>query len=111
MEVSDVNRIKLGITHKLVRAFLDIIILKTLQNGKSSGYGIIKKVYEKFDVLLSASAVYSVLNSLNDKQFVSIVHDGCRKTFSLTKDGCVYADAVVEEYEKLTSQIISLANS
>ncbi|MFQ6134329.1 MAG: PadR family transcriptional regulator [Nitrososphaerales archaeon] len=107
MEISDMGYIENMINRRCVKAFLDVIILDTLRNGGSSGYDIVNKVYEKFDVLLSASAVYSVLDSLKKKHLVYVEHDGRRKIFSFTRKGHLYADTVIEEYEKFTSQLVS----
>lgn len=107
MEISDIGQIEDMIIRRCVKSFLDVIILDTLRNGGSSGYDILNKVYEKFDVLLSASAIYSVLDSLKDKRLVNAEHDGRRKIFSLTREGYLYADTVIEEYSKFTSQLLA----
>ena len=47
-----------------VKSFMDILILAELENRPMSGYDAIALIHNKFDVLVSAGTVYSLLYSL-----------------------------------------------
>jgi len=106
LKLSNIVSIGNSINRRCVKAFLDVIILLQLRNGGSSGYYILNKVRDDFNVLLSASTVYSVLESLKNDKYLCMECDGRRNIFRLTNMGYIYADSLIEEYEKFTSNLL-----
>jgi DNA-binding PadR family transcriptional regulator len=49
---------------KLIKSFMDTIIMAELQNGPISGYDVISYIHNKFGFLVSSARVYSLLYSL-----------------------------------------------
>ena len=49
---------------RLIKSFLDVLILSEMRNGPTSGYDIITFIHNKFDLLVSSGTVYSFLYSL-----------------------------------------------
>jgi DNA-binding PadR family transcriptional regulator len=49
---------------RIVKSFMDILILSELQNGPMSGYDAITFIHNKFGILVSSGTVYSLSYSL-----------------------------------------------
>ena len=49
---------------RIIKSFMDIIILAELRNGSMSGYDVISFIHNKFNLLVSSGTVYSMLYSL-----------------------------------------------
>ncbi|TFH22837.1 PadR family transcriptional regulator [Candidatus Bathyarchaeota archaeon] len=49
---------------RVIKTFMDTIILAELQNGSISGYDVISFIHNKFGFLASSGTVYSLLYSL-----------------------------------------------
>lgn len=49
---------------RIIKNFMDIIILAELRNGAISGYDVISFIHNKFHLLVSSGTVYSLLYSL-----------------------------------------------
>ncbi|MFQ6086725.1 MAG: PadR family transcriptional regulator [Candidatus Bathyarchaeia archaeon] len=52
------------VQERIVRSFLDVLILAQLRKEPKSAYDIIAFIHEKFHILMSAGAVYSTMYSL-----------------------------------------------
>jgi len=55
---------------RIVRSFLDVIILKLLQKGPKWGYELIAEIHDKYGVSLSAGTTYPLLYSLEERGLV-----------------------------------------
>ena len=49
---------------RIIKNFMDIIVLAELRNGPISGYDAISFIHNKFHLLVSSGTVYSLLYSL-----------------------------------------------
>ena len=49
---------------RIIKSFMDIIVLSELRNGPMSGYDVISYIHNKFRILVSSGTVYSLLYSL-----------------------------------------------
>ena len=49
---------------RVIKSFMDTIIMAELQNGPISGYDVISFIHNKFGFLASSGTVYSLLYSL-----------------------------------------------
>jgi DNA-binding PadR family transcriptional regulator len=72
---------------RIIKNFLDIIILSELRNGSLSGYDIIGYVHSKFQLLLSSGTIYSLLYSLERNRLVEGVWKERKRTYQLTQKG------------------------
>jgi len=87
-------RISRGYTHieatfnaKLVKSFLDVIVLTMLLQGPIHGYKLIADIHTLFGVLLSPGSLYPFLYSLEKEQLVNTQQEGKRKQYVLTSEG------------------------
>jgi len=75
------------INEKLVRSFLDLIVM-TILNGKPAyGYEIISVVHKEFGVLLSPGTLYPLLHSLEEKVLIESSQNGGRIVYKTSSKG------------------------
>ena len=75
-------------TRRIVKDFLDIIILKHLKNGRLlSGYDVIRLLHRKFHILTSPGTVYSILYSLERQNLIEGMMEQGKRLYRLTGEG------------------------
>ena len=72
---------------RLIKAFLDIIILAHLNGSPMSGYDIVNVINKKFGILLSPGSIYSMLYALERKNLIAGTLSEKRRTYTLTDEG------------------------
>jgi len=86
-----------GIVQRIIKNLLDIQILMLIQTQPMWGYKIKKQVEAKFGVKLRHGALYPLLNSLEQKGFLTSQEQKqggrTRKVYNITKKGKQYIKA------------------
>ena len=72
---------------RIVRNFLDVLVLAELRKGPLCGYDVITFVNDRFRLLVSSGTVYSVLYSLERKGMIAGVQMQRRRVYKLTDKG------------------------
>jgi DNA-binding PadR family transcriptional regulator len=72
---------------RVIKSFLDILILSQLKKTSMSGYDLIAFIHKKFDLLVSSGTVYSTLYSLERAGLIKGTFDERRRIYKLTKKG------------------------
>ena len=85
VEKSEVQIKKMN--ERIIKNFLDIIIMSELRNGPLSGYDIISYIHNKFQLLVSSGTIYSLLYSLERDDLIEGVWDERKRTYQLTEKG------------------------
>lgn len=76
------------VCERLLRDFMDFIILKELTNNpRISGYDVILLLHKKFHVLLSPGSVYSVLYALERKGWIQGETTSEKRIYKLSDQG------------------------
>ena len=57
------GRILKKMHERIIKNFMDIIIMAELRDGLLSGYDVISYIHNKFNLLVSSGTVYSLLSS------------------------------------------------
>jgi len=81
---------------RIIKNFLDIIIMSELRNGALSGYDIISYVHNKFQLLVSSGTIYSLLYSLERNGLIEGVWDERKRTYKLTDKGTHNIDTLLK---------------
>jgi len=55
---------------RIIKSFMDVLILAELRNDSLSGYDVIAFIHNKFRLLVSSGTVYSLLNSLEQNGLI-----------------------------------------
>ena len=82
------NKILKKLYERIIRHFLDIIILSELKKKEPlSGYDIIGIVHNKFDILVSSGTVYALLYSLERKGLINGEWARKKRLYTLSDKG------------------------
>jgi len=100
------NNFKKEIVQRITKNLLDIQILRLVQTQPLWGYKIKKHVEAKFDVKLRHGALYPLLNTLEQKGFLTSKKQQkggrTRRVYAITKNGEEY----VETYDDILKEQI-----
>ncbi len=72
---------------RVIKSFMDTIIMAELQNGPISGYDVISYIHNKFGFLVSSGTVYSLLYSLERNGLVEGLWIERKRVYKLTEKG------------------------
>jgi DNA-binding PadR family transcriptional regulator len=75
------------IHERIIKNFMDIIIMTELRNGSLSGYDFISYIHNKFNLLVSSGTVYSLLYSLERNGLIEGVWEERKRVYRLTQKG------------------------
>jgi DNA-binding PadR family transcriptional regulator len=89
------------IENRIVKGFLDLIVLIALKNQSGlTGYDLMMHVHRQFGTLISSGTIYSVLYSLERKDMIKGTSDGRRTSYLLTQEGDQYLKAFKESKDE-----------
>jgi DNA-binding PadR family transcriptional regulator len=90
------------IHRRIVKDFLDIIILARLRNAELlSGYEIMGLIHQKLGFLISSGTVYSLLYSMERKGLIKGELTNGKRIYVLTDQGKGVIDAILGSKEEL----------
>ncbi|MBN1244163.1 PadR family transcriptional regulator [Candidatus Bathyarchaeota archaeon] len=69
---------------RVFRAFLDLIILRALEERPMTGYKLIRLFNKKFRILPNSSVIYACLEAMEKKNWIKRVPVKDGKTYSLS---------------------------
>lgn len=93
---------------RIIKNFMDIIILAELRKGPMSGYDVISFIHNKFDLLVSSGTVYSLLYSLERNGLIEGLWDERKRVYRLTEKGAKTIEAILSVNDKIKNFITSL---
>jgi len=76
-----------NIHRRIIKNFLDVLVLAELRNGAMSGYDVIVFIHDKFHLLVSSGTVYSTMYSLERSGLISGASNHRRRVYKLTAKG------------------------
>ena len=88
---------------RMIKSFMDTIIMAELQNGAISGYDVITYIHTKFGFLVSSGTVYSMLYSLERNGLVEGVWIERKRVYKLTEKGDRTIEAILNSQDKIRS--------
>lgn len=88
---------------RVIKTFLDTIIMAELQNGPISGYDVITYIHNKFGFLVSSGTVYSLLYSLERNGLIEGVWMKRKRVYKLTEKGAKTIETIVNSHDKINS--------
>lgn len=93
---------------RIVKNFMDIIILSELRNRPMSGYDVIAYVHNKFRLLVSSGTVYSLLYSLERKGLIEGRWRERKRVYTLTEKGRKNIETLLSLNDKIKSFMLNL---
>lgn len=72
---------------RVIKDFMDILILTEMKKESMSGYDVIGLIHRKFGILVSSGTVYSLLYSLERDGLIKGVWKQRKRLYELTEKG------------------------
>jgi len=95
---------------RIVKNFMDIIVLAELRNNSLSGYDVISYVHDKVHLLVSSGTVHSLLYSMERKGLIEGKWTERKRVYKLTDKGERTIDSILNANDKIQlflSQLLS----
>jgi len=96
------------IRRRLVKNFMDVIILSELKGTPLSGYDVMTLIYRRFRILLGSGSVYSLLYSMERKGLIRGDWNERRRLYTLTQKGEKAIKATMNSYNRIESFVADL---
>lgn len=80
---------------RLLREFLDMILMCELKTRPLSGYNALSFIHNKYDYLVSSGTVYSLLYSLEREGLIEGRKQDQKRMFKLTSEGEEMVDVIL----------------
>jgi DNA-binding PadR family transcriptional regulator len=93
---------------RIIKNFMDIIILAELRNDPLSGYDVISFIHNKFHLLVSSGTVYSLLYSLERNGLIEGTWNERKRVYQLTEKGRKTIETILNANDKIKNFITSL---
>lgn len=72
---------------RLLKNFMDVLILTEIRNNDMSGYDVIEYVHNKFNFLVSSGTIYSLLYSMERDGLIEGERNNRKRIYRLTSKG------------------------
>jgi len=96
------------IHRRIIKSFLDVLVLAELRKNVMSGYDIIGIIHNKFRMLVSSGTVYSLLYSMERKGLIRGRWDQKKRIYMLTEKGEEIVKAILNANNEIQSLVKSL---
>jgi len=93
---------------RIIKNFMDIIILAELRDRPLSGYDVISFIHNRFHLLVSSGTVYSLLYSLERNGLVEGTWTKRKCVYQLTDKGLKTIDTILCANDKIKNLITGL---
>jgi len=93
---------------RIIKSFMDVLILAELKNNPVSGYDVIAYIHNKFGILVSSGTVYSLLYSLERENLINGIWAKRKRVYELTEKGEKTIAAVLNANDKIKALMTNL---
>jgi len=93
---------------RIVKSFMDILILAELRNSPMSGYDVIAYIHNKFGILVSSGTIYSLLYSMERDNLIRGIWAKRKRVYELTEKGERNIEAILNANDKIKSLMTNL---
>lgn len=93
---------------RIIKNFLDVLVLAELRNGPMSGYDVIAFIHNKFRLLVSSGTVYSLLYSLERDGLITGSWNQRKRVYKLTDKGEEMIKAIMSANDRIQYLMTSL---
>ncbi len=86
---------------RMIRSFIDIIILTELEKNTLSGYDITGLINDKFGLFISPGTVYNTLHSLEAKEYIKGIWKDKKRIYTLSNKGKAFLKVMRENKKEI----------
>lgn len=95
---------------RILKSFLDVLILAQLRKEPKSAYDLILFIHKKFRLLMSSGTVYATLYSMERDGLIQANWSGRKRVYTLTDKGQKTILAFLNTYDRLQRFLPSLVS-
>jgi len=106
-----VSKLSTTLRERLIREFLDFLLMIELKNRSLSGYSALSYIHKTYDYLVSSGTDYSLLYSLEREELIQGVVVGQKRVFQLTAKGEKMIDTILAADNGLLCSVKNLVIS
>ncbi len=93
---------------RLIKTFMDIIVMAELRVEPLSGYDVISYINSKFNLLVSSGTVYSLLYSLERNGLLEGIWKERKRTYMLTCKGEEAISTILDAQERIETLVANI---
>jgi len=93
---------------RIIKNFMDIIILAELRNRPMSGYDVISFIHNKFRLLVSSGTVYSLRYSLERNGLITGTCNERKRVYKHTEKGMKTIETMLTANDQIKSFITNI---
>lgn len=93
---------------RIIKNFLDVLVLAELRNDSMSGYDVIAYIHNKFRILVSSGTIYSMLYALERDGLICGTWNERKRVYTLTEKGEETTKAIMGANDKIQYLMTSL---
>lgn len=97
-----------GMHERIIKNFMDVIVLAELKSGPLSGYDVISFIHNKFHLLVSSGTVYSLLYSMERNGLIEGKWNERKRVYKLTEKGEKTIKSILSANDKIQLFITQL---
>ena len=86
---------------RVIKNFMDILILTELKKQSMSGYDVMGLIHKKFDIIVSSGTIYSLLYSMEREGLIKGVLDQRTRIYELTEKGKRDIETITKANEEI----------
>lgn len=90
----------------MIRGHLKILVLKALEEGEKTGYGLMKYLEEKIGSKPSSGSMYPILETLKREELIKLKQEGKKKLYTLTAKGKTAAKEMGAQREEIVERFL-----
>ena len=95
---------------RIIKSFMDIIVMAELVRGPLSGYDVISCIHNKFNLLVSSGIVYSLMYSLERNNLVEGEWNERKRTYRLTDKGKKTIETILSANDDINIFVSKILN-
>jgi len=100
------------VNYKMLKGFLDLVMLRLIGNGCMHGYQIITTIRKTFGIYFGPSTIYPLLNLLEDKKYIKgvweVSNDRPKKVYTLTREGDIFLRYSEDSFKLILRKMASI---
>jgi len=109
VDMSLQNVVARELYERLIKSFMDVIVLKKLKNGNLIGaYDVIALIYRRFRIFMSSGSVYSLMYSMERNGLIEGTMDKSKRVYKLTEKGRETLENISESGDKIVLLLKSI---
>ena len=93
---------------RIVKSFMDLLILAKLRSGPMSGHDFVTFIHKKFYILISPGTIYQTLLYMERDGLIERIGTQRKRVYALTDKGKETVRAIFSLKEKILGLVINL---